>query len=54
MKQVNGYTIEANANLEGANLEEADLEGASLENVTYNDNTKWPTVFIIPSSAVKV
>ncbi len=38
--EVNGYTIEPGANLEGA-----DLTGANLKGASFNDGTRWPEGF---------
>ena len=47
---VNGYTIEPFANLEGADLNRADLdeaflEGAKLIEATVDEKTAWPDGF---------
>jgi len=40
------------ANLEGANLEGANLRGANLVNISYDEQTCWPTGFNLPASVV--
>ena len=48
--EVNGYTIEPGADLDGANLEGADLRGAefflvNLYEAKVNEKTIWPEGF---------
>jgi uncharacterized protein YjbI with pentapeptide repeats len=40
------------ANLEGANLEGANLRGANLVNISYDEQTCWPTGFNLPASVI--
>jgi uncharacterized protein YjbI with pentapeptide repeats len=43
--EVNGYTIEPGADLEGAHLSGANLEGANLSGAKAHSKAIWPEGF---------